>query len=319
MATEARLLTQMVKQKARELGFFDASVAACGVLGPELARYEQWLARGFHAGLAWMERNGDKRGDPSLILPGCRSVVMVGMNYARPERHGAEQGKISRYAWGTDYHEVIPPRLRQLAELIAQHVPGAESKVYADTGPILEKQWAVRSGLGWQGKHSNVISRRHGSWFFLGTLLTTAELVPDTAVPDMCGTCTACIDACPTGAIAEPYTVDTGRCIAYWTIEVKPDREIPDEIAENLDGWLFGCDVCQEVCPWNRFSHPDAEDVYAPRGGITTLSASEVESMPQEEFSERYRKSPVKRTKLAGLRRNARALSKAQNTIKEKR
>lgn len=280
--------------------------------------------------MGYMERNTEKRHDVTHILPNTRSVVVVAYNYYHPDpplsanlanhsennnnTESAEHspnndyGKLSRYARGDDYHDVIPPKLRSLAEIITSLVPEAETKVYTDTGAILEKQWAVRAGIGWQGKHSNVISRNIGSWFFLGIVLTTAEFLYDQPIADYCGTCTACLQACPTQAIVEPYLVDARRCISYWTIETKPDTEIPLPIAEHLDGWLFGCDTCQDVCPWNRFQQQSNEERFAARYGQTALALTDVETMTQEEFSVRFKKSPVKRAKLAGLKRNARAL-----------
>lgn len=309
-------LTAQVKQAALDVGFSLVGVAAARPFGEEADRYEQWLELGYHAALGYMARNGDKRRAPDLVLPGVRSVVVVAQNYYTPYAHEQcdDAGKISRYAWGDDYHEVIPPKLERLAEVLRRAVPDAAHRFYTDTGPVLEKQWAVRAGVGWQGKNGNVISRSIGSWFFLGVLFTTAELVPDTPVGDYCGSCTACMDACPTGAIVEPSVVDAGKCLSFWTIEAKPDVDIPLPIAEQMQGWLFGCDVCQDVCPWNRFRKPTQEERFLPRGGETSLSFRAIEEFVQEDFSARFRKSPVKRTKMAGLRRNAAALLKARRS-----
>jgi epoxyqueuosine reductase len=206
---------------------------------------------------------------------------------------------------------VIPAKLGRIADEIKRLDPNTATKIYTDTGAILEKQWAVRAGIGWQGKHSNIISREIGSWFFIGIILTTAEFCYDSPMQDFCGSCTACLQACPTQAIVSPYVVDAGKCIPYWTIEAKPDVEFPPEVAENLDGWLFGCDTCQDVCPWNRFQKPTTEDRFQPRFEETTLNLNVVQQMTQEEFSTRFRKSPVKRSKMAGLKRNALALQQA--------
>jgi epoxyqueuosine reductase len=202
--------------------------------------------------------------------------------------------------------------LERIADEIKQLDPEAATKVYTDTGAILEKQWAVRAGIGWQGKHSNIISREIGSWFFIGVILTTAEFDYDSPMPDYCGTCNACQQACPTSAIVQPYVVDARKCLPYWTIETKPDKDFPPEIAQNLDGWLFGCDTCQDVCPWNRFQKESSEDRFQPRFEETTLNLNVVKQMTPEEFSTRFRKSPLKRSKLAGLQRNASALGKQQ-------
>lgn len=307
-------LTSIVKKAGLHAGFSAVGIATAEPLGQEFDGYMAWLQRGFHATLGYMDRNYDKRADPRLILPGAQSVIVVAQNYYTPAAHdnAADNGKISRYAWGDDYHDVIPPKLEQLCQVLREHVPDVACRYYTDTGPLLEKQWAVRAGIGWQGKHSNIISRSFGSWFFLGVILTTAQLVPDTPVADFCGTCTACMDACPTGAIDSPYVVDAGRCISYWTIEAKPAVDIPPAIADNLEGWVFGCDICQNVCPWNRFQKPTDEPRFQPRHGETSLEFRAIESMVQEEFSARFRKSPVKRTKIAGLQRNARAAQKGQ-------
>ncbi|MCS6809024.1 MAG: tRNA epoxyqueuosine(34) reductase QueG [Bacteroidota bacterium] len=302
--------TQHIKRTALNLGFSLVGIAKAEPLDNEIASYSEWLRRGFHAELGYMERNIDKRHDVRHILPSTRSVIVVGHNYFTPHQHSTSDklGKISRYAWGDDYHDVIPPKLERLAQAVKDCFPTAETKIYTDTGAILEKQWAVRAGLGWQGKHSNIISREIGSWFFLGIVLTTAELLYDRPIGDYCGTCTACLEACPTQAIAQPYVVDARRCIAYWTIEAKPHHDIPSDIATQLDSWIFGCDTCQDVCPWNRFQKPTTEQRFEPRNGETSLGLDTVRAMTQKEFSDRFRKSPVKRTKLAGLQRNARAL-----------
>ncbi len=307
-------LTGIVRQAALDLGFSLVGIASARPFGPEADRYDEWIQLGYNAALGYMARNGDKRRDPELILPGVQSVVVVAQNYYTPHEHEEQDGvgKISRYAWGDDYHEVIPPKLERLSEVLRSHVPEVANRYYTDTGPVLEKQWAVRAGIGWQGKNGNIISRVIGSWFFLGVMFTTARLVPDSPVGDFCGTCTACIDACPTDAIVAPSVVDAGKCLSYWTIEAKPDVDIPLPIASNMQGWVFGCDICQDVCPWNRFRKPTAEERFLPRGGETTLSFRAIEDFVQEEFSARFRKSPVKRTKMAGLRRNAAALVKGR-------
>lgn len=331
--------TAHIKFFAKNVGFSLVGIAEAVPLEQEMMRYGEWLERRFHAGLGYMERNLDKRLDVRLILPETRSVIVVVQNYYTPHQHtlSAHQteqrnehfdehsgehsnehlnehhyGKISRYAWGDDYHDVLPPKLEQIADEIKRLRPEATTKVYTDTGAILEKQWAVRAGIGWQGKHSNVISRDIGSWFFIGIILTTAEFSYDTPHRDYCGSCTACLEACPTQAIVQPYVVDARRCIPYWTIETKPDVEFSPEVAQNLDGWLFGCDTCQDVCPWNRFQEPSNEERFQPRNGETALHLASVQNLTQEEFSERFRKSPLKRSKMAGLKRNAATLQEQQ-------
>lgn len=304
--------TQAVKRKALSLGFSDCGIAAAVPLDAEMTHYTQWLQQHYHGSLGYMERNLDKRHDVSLILPGAQSVIVVTQNYYTPHTHttDAGTGKISRYAWGDDYHDVIPPKLEQLSAFIRELYPDAISKYYTDTGPVMEKQWAVRAGVGWQGKHSNIISRHYGSWFFLGILITTAPFVYDSPIQDYCGTCTACIDHCPTKAIVAPGIVDAGACISYWTIEAKAHECIPDNIGSSMEGWIFGCDICQDVCPWNRFSKETTEQSFQPRSVGTSLSIAMIQEMRQEEFSAMFRKSPIKRTKLAGLLRNALTLER---------
>jgi epoxyqueuosine reductase len=316
--------TEHIKTFALQAGCSLVGMAEAVPLEQEMTRFSEWLARGYHASLGYMERNHHKRLDVREILPAARSVIVVAQNYFHPDTsdtphisHSPTQGVLSRYARGDDYHDVLPPKLEAIAAEIRRvtlDTPDTQTKVYTDTGAILEKQWAVRAGIGWQGKHSNVISRSHGSWFFLGVILTTAEFIYDQPTPEYCGTCTACMQACPTQAIVEPFVVDARKCISYWTIETKPDVEFPPDVSQNLDGWLFGCDTCQDVCPWNRFQQETNEDRFTPRLGEVSLNLETVQSMTQEEFSTRFRKSPIKRTKLAGLQRNARALSASTQT-----
>ncbi|GBD07640.1 Epoxyqueuosine reductase [bacterium HR21] len=312
-AEERRRRTEAVKDAARHLGFCEVGIARAEPLHEEFGRYLAWLERGYHGAMAYLERNLDRRADVRAILPGAQSVVVVAYNYYVPagyeafEREPHRYGKISRYAWGEDYHEVLRPKLEALALVISRIVPGAESRIAVDTSPVLEKAWAVRAGIGWQGKHTNIISRRYGSWLFLGVVITTAELEPDTPMKDYCGSCTACLRACPTGALVEPYVLDARRCLSYWTIETKPEMPIPTEIAERMEGWIFGCDICQEVCPWNRFQKPSQDSAFAPRQGETCLELDTLLAMTPEEFRQRFRRSPLKRPKYAGLRRNAHA------------
>jgi epoxyqueuosine reductase len=298
-----------VRAAAHDVGFDAVGIARAEPLAEEFARYEEWIDRGMHGTMGYMARNAEKRRDVAEIVPGARSVIVVARTYDTPARHDdAASGKISRYAFGDDYHDVLPDMLDRLCDVLRTIDPGSVSRRYVDTGPVLEKQWAVRAGLGWQGKHSNILRRDIGSFFFLGVIITTTDLEADTPQTDMCGTCTACLDACPTQAIVEPYVVDGTRCISYWTIETKPDVEIPADIAGHLDGWLFGCDTCQDVCPWNRFRKETTEPRFFPRDGVTVLDPAAVVTLHPDEFSARFRGSPIKRTKLAGLQRNARAL-----------
>ncbi|HEX8189856.1 MAG TPA: tRNA epoxyqueuosine(34) reductase QueG [Pyrinomonadaceae bacterium] len=305
-------LTVEVRRRALELGFQKVGVVRAEALTEERARLEEWLARGHHASMGWMERGVERRTDPRELLPGALSVVAVALNYFTPHEHPREKGagKISRYAWGDDYHDVLGEKLKALLAHVQEVAPEVQGKVCVDAQPSMDKVWAVRAGLGWIGKHTNLITRDHGSWVFLGELLLDAELEYDAArEEDHCGTCTLCIDSCPTGAIVEPYVVDSNLCISHATIELR-DPELPPAVADNLDGWLYGCDVCQDVCPWNRFEQPTAEARFEPRPGAVSPPLAEIAALTHDEYVERFRRSPVKRAKLPGLQRNARALLK---------
>jgi epoxyqueuosine reductase len=300
----------LIKERALASGFHRVGVARAEALDEEGARLAEWLRRGHHAGMGWMARAPGQRADPRLVFAGARSVVVCLLNYYTPHEHtnDADTGKLSRYAWGDDYHDVVGGKLKELLAWIRREWPGADGKVCCDIQPFMDKAWAARAGLGWIGKHSNLITRDLGSWVFIGSLLLDIELEPDAGrEEDHCGTCTLCLEACPTGAITEPYVVDSNRCISHATIELRaPD--LPADVAWNLDGWLYGCDVCQDVCPWNRFEQPTDEPRFEPRAGETSLRLSAVSELTPEAYAERFRRSPLKRAKLSGLQRNARAL-----------
>jgi epoxyqueuosine reductase len=303
-------LTFEVKRRALELGFQKVGVVRAEALTEERARLEEWLARGLHAEMEWMARGVGRRTDPRELLPGARSVVVVALNYFTPHEHSNDPGtgKISRYAWGDDYHDVLGERLKALLAFVRELAPEAQGKVCVDAQPAMDKAWAARAGLGWIGKHTNLITRDYGSWVFLGELLFDIELEYDEArEEDHCGTCTLCVEACPTGAIIEPYVLDSARCISYATIELRAP-ELPDEVAGGLEGWLYGCDICQDVCPWNRFEQPTGETRFEPRPGSVNAPLEEIAALTHDAYVERFRRSPVKRAKLAGLRRNARTL-----------
>lgn len=297
--------TEQIRRRALELGFAKVGIARADVLEPEAARLEEWLRRGYHAEMEWMRNSVAKRSDVRVLVPGAKSVIVAAENYYTPVRHGtaADEGKISRYAWGDDYHIHAQKRIEALFDCIKQIEPGAPGRYYVDTGPVMEKAWAARAGLGWQGKHSNLITREFGSWVFLAVVITTLELDADEPLADMCGTCRACIDACPTQAITEPYVVDAGRCISFQTIEHRGD--IDADIADKFGSWVYGCDICQDVCPWNRFARETPHQAYQPREGAAAPKLETLISMTQEDFSFRFSKSAVKRAKLAGLVRNA--------------
>jgi epoxyqueuosine reductase len=294
-----------IKTRALELGFSLVGIAAARPLPEESSRLQEWLQRGYQGSMTWMERWSEKRNDPRVILPGAQSVVCVAMNYYTPAEHRNDPGfgKVSRYAWGEDYHRLIGRKLEDFRTWMVREFAGTDATWYVDTGPVLEKAWAQRAGIGWQGKHSNIISREFGSWLFLGEIITTLALEPDPPATDHCGTCTLCIEACPTGAITEAYVVDSGKCLSYLTIEHR--SEITGTITEQFDGWIYGCDVCQDVCPWNdKFSRPTSEGAFMPREDRAEPNLEEWSNMSREEFAVRFRESPIKRTKWEGLMRN---------------
>lgn len=297
----------MIAELAQDHGFDLVGFARAETLDVEGERLQNWLGLGFNAGMSWLERSPDGRADPQHVFAGARSLIVLGINYFTDHRHGAI-GKISRYAWGEDYHIVVRSRLNKLLDAIKMIDPSIDGRACVDTAPIMDKAWAARAGIGWVGKHSNIISSEIGSWFFIGEVLLNVEFDEySRPIDDHCGTCTACLDACPTAAIVEPYVVDSSRCISYATIELR-DEKLPDEISDNQDGWLYGCDICQEVCPWNRFEKPTGEQAFEPRLDETSLDPFAVIEMTHDEYVERFRHSAMKRAKLSGLKRNAAAL-----------
>lgn len=301
---------RQIKEQARAEGFDMVGIVRADALEREGERLREWLASGFHGEMRWMEREPEKRADPRLVFPSARSVIVVALNYYTPHEHESATGKISRYAWGDDYHDVVGGKLKSLLAWIKERWPETEGKACVDIQPVMDKAWAARAGLGWIGKHSNLITRTHGSWVFLGELLLSLELEDDREqVEDHCGTCTLCIEACPTGAIVEPYVVDSNRCISYATIELRAPL-IPADVAENLQGWLYGCDICQDVCPWNHFEQPTSESRFEPREGNVNAELSDILELTPETYSERFRRSAIKRAKLTGIKRNAHALLK---------
>jgi epoxyqueuosine reductase len=304
-----------IKAEALHLGFSHVGIARAGVLDHEGARLREWLGRGYEASMRWMPVRSSERINVEEVVPGARSVLSLGLNYYTPQPHAAEPGtgKISRYAWGDDYHDVMSERLRALWEWVRTEWPAAKGKWYVDTGPVMEKAWAQRSGIGWIGKHANVITRDSGSWVFLGEIITTLDLPPDEPATDHCGTCTLCIEACPTQAIVEPYVVDSNLCLSYLTIEHR--GEFPSGLAGEIEGWIFGCDSCQDVCPWNnKFSRPTEDEKFAPREGNAAPTLADWIRMDAAEFEKRFQGSAVRRTKHQGLMRNIRAAIGAANS-----
>lgn len=302
--------TREIRSAALALGFSHVGFAAAQELRDERVHLDQWLAQGHHAAMLWMGSDVAKRTDPRAVLPGARSVISVAMNYYTSEAHRGEPGtaKISRYAWGDDYHDIVGERLEQLEKLLHDMLPEVRTRRYCDTGPVMDKAWAVRAGIGWLGKNGNVITRDLGSWVFLGEILATCDFVYDQPMADFCGTCTLCIEACPTQAIVAPTVVDSRRCLSWLTIECR-DEELPLREGMRMDGWVFGCDVCQDVCPWNSFARESAEPGFQPRSANISPPLAELAVIGDEEFRERFRRSPVKRCKPWGMRRNARTVS----------
>lgn len=309
-------LARAVKAEAARLGFDACGISKAERLDDEARRLEQWLREGRHGTMAWMEHHFDKRVDPRALVDGAQTVISVLQNYYQPATHaeGRHIGKISRYAWGDDYHEVMKERLYALYNWLDERVGGISGRAFVDSAPVLDKAWARRSGLGWVGKHTNLINRSLGSYFFIGELIVDVPMQADGPVPDYCGSCTRCIDACPTDAIYQPHAVDANRCISYLTIEHRGD-DIPEELRPLMQNWIFGCDICQDVCPWNKFKRPTREARFLPRPGITDTELREWIELDLESFRTRFRKSPVKRAKLEGFLRNTRIA--LENAVKE--
>src|SRR5690554_2808785 len=294
--------TDFIKTEAKRLGFLSCGVSKAQFLEEEAPRLENWLNKQMHGKMAYMENHFDKRLDPTKLVEGSKSVVSLLLNYYPPRQQTQDSYKISKYAYGRDYHFVIKDKLKALLEFIRREVGEVEGRAFTDSAPVLDKAWAERAGLGWRGKNSNLLSKKVGSFYFIAELLIDLELDYDTPVTDHCGSCTACIDACPTQAITEPYVVDGSKCISYFTIELK--EAIPDGFKGKFDDWMFGCDVCQDVCPWNKFSKPHQEPLFHPKPGLLTFTKKDWEEITEETFGSVFQKSPVKRTKFSGLKRN---------------
>jgi epoxyqueuosine reductase len=270
-------------------------------------RLTEWLRRGYHGTMAWMGRMPEKRADPRQVLPGCKSIISVGLNYLTVHRADERPGygRIARYAWGKDYHRIIGDRLKQFDRRIRDLAPEADTRAYVDTGPIMEKAWAEQAGLGWIGKHSNLVSAEYGSWLLLGEILTTLDLTPDEPATDLCGSCTLCIQACPTEAIVEPYLIDATRCISYLTIELRGDETaIPDELQSQMGNKIFGCDDCLDVCPFNLRAGPTQDPAFQPTAMTLAPCLDELARMNEPTFVALFNDSPIRRTKHAGLQRN---------------
>ena len=296
--------TQLIKRKAQDLGFMYCGVSKADFLKEEAQRLDTWLKNDYHGKMSYMANHFDKRLDPRLLVDDAKSVVSLLLNYYPEEVQSEEDTpKISKYAYGKDYHFVIKDKLKTLMAFIQDEIGEVGGRVFVDSAPVMDKAWASKSGLGWVGKNSNLIHPKHGSFFFVAELILDLELTPDGPIKDYCGTCTKCIDACPTDAIVEPYVVDGSKCISYLTIELK-DAILPVEFKGRMENWAFGCDICQDVCPWNRFSKPHNETAFQPHENLLHMSKADWQDLTEEVFRELFRNSAVKRTKHAGLKRN---------------
>jgi epoxyqueuosine reductase len=297
----------LLKAEAHRLGFIACGIAKADFLEDEAPRLEKWLREDRHGDMAYMANHFDLRLDPRKLVPGARSVISLAYNYyTPPEQKDPEAPKLSTYAYGRDYHKTVRQRLKPLMAFITERFGEVEVRAFVDSAPVMEKAWAQRAGIGWVGKHTNVIRQRQGSFFFLCELITGLELEPDAPATDHCGTCRRCIDACPTDAIIQPYVVDGSKCISYFTIELKD--AIPQEMKSRFGNWAFGCDICQQVCPWNRFSTPHSEPDFMPKEKLMNLSKDEWHGMTEVLFEELFHASAVKRTKFSGLKRNLKFL-----------
>ncbi|TDS63594.1 tRNA epoxyqueuosine(34) reductase QueG [Myroides indicus] len=298
----------MIKKEALRLGFMSCGISKADFLEVEAPRLEKWLNQNMHGQMQYMENHFDKRLDPRLLVEGAKSVVSLTLNYYPQEQQREDTFKISKYAYGEDYHFVIKDKLKDLLAFIQDNIGEVDGRVFVDSAPVLDKAWAAKSGLGWIGKNNNLISRQSGSFFFIAELILDLELDADGITTDHCGTCTKCIDACPTNAIEQPYIVNGSKCISYLTIELKD--AIPDEFQGEIDDWMFGCDVCQDVCPWNRFAKPHSEPRFSPKEELINYNKQEWKELTRELFNGIYKKSAVKRTKYEGLMRNIDFLSR---------
>ena len=299
---------QLLKTKATELGFFYCGFSKADFLEEEAPRLEKWLNLNYQGKMSYMANYFDKRLDPRLLVDDAKTVVSLLLNYYPEEIQNAESPKISKYAYGEDYHTVIKDKLKELIQYLKENIGEINGRAFVDSAPVMDKVWANKSGLGWIGKNSNLIHPKEGSFFFIAELILDIEIEPDGPMKDYCGTCTRCIDACPTGAIVQPYMVDGSKCISYLTIELK-DELLPNEFKGKMDNWMFGCDICQDVCPWNRFSKITQEQRFKPNPLLLELKSNDWKELNEEVFNQLFKHSAVKRTKFTGLQRNIKFLS----------
>lgn len=291
-----------IKAEAERLGFLACGISRAEFLSDEAPRLEHYLKNDWQGKMQWLGNHFDKRLDPTKLVPGAKSVISLLFNYYPEEKQREDTYKVSKYAYGRDYHFVIKDKLKELLYCIREEIGQVEGRVFVDSAPVLDKAWAARSGLGWVGKHTLLLRKQEGSFHFVAELIIDLDLKYDSRVKDYCGTCTACIDACPTGAIEGPYQVNGSKCISYFTIELKD--ELPNDMKGKFEDWMFGCDICQDVCPWNRFATPHNEPLFNPHPDLLEMSKGDWEELTQEVFSNVFKKSAVKRTKFSGLKRN---------------
>ncbi|MBC8767220.1 tRNA epoxyqueuosine(34) reductase QueG [Arenibacter sp. BSSL-BM3] len=294
--------TELIKTEAKRLGFLSCGISKAEFLEEEAPRLENWLNKNMNGEMGYMENHFDKRLDPTKLVEGSKSVISLLLNYFPEATQNEATYKLSKYAYGQDYHHIIKSKLKELQEFITQEIGEVNGRAFVDSAPVLDKAWAAKSGLGWIGKHSNLLTQQVGSFYFIAELILDLELEYDHRTTDHCGSCTACIDACPTQAIVEPYVVDGSKCISYLTIELK--NEIPTDFKGKMDDWMFGCDVCQDVCPWNRFSKPHREPLFDPHPELLSMTKKDWEEITEDVFKKVFQKSAVKRTKFSGLKRN---------------
>ncbi|MFZ1454620.1 MAG: tRNA epoxyqueuosine(34) reductase QueG [Saprospiraceae bacterium] len=301
--------TLLLKNKSLEMGFLLCHIAKAEFMTEEARRLDEWLSQDYHGDMSYMANHFDKRVDPRLLVPGAKSVISLAYNYYSNVRQiDPEAPQISMYAYGKDYHKVVKKKLQQMLEWMKTSFSNINGRVFVDSAPVLERDWARRSGLGWMGKNTMIIHPKKGSWFFLAEIITDLEMVYDQQLSDYCGTCTRCIDACPTEAIHEDgYLMDGSKCISYLTIELK--KKLPLEYKDKMENWMFGCDICQQVCPWNRFAESHSEPAFLPKEKLISMSKEEWHDLSEPLFDELFEGSAVKRTKYEGLKRNIKFLS----------
>ncbi|MCQ4034976.1 tRNA epoxyqueuosine(34) reductase QueG [Kaistella montana] len=309
MNTSAEKYSVLIKAKAKKFGFQNCGISKAGFLEEDAKPLENWLKQNYHGEMSYMENYFDKRLDPTLLVEGSKSVISLSYNYFPEDQISSlENFKISKYAYGQDYHQIIKEILGEMVAELKEEIGDFHCRVFVDSAPVLERSWAKKSGIGWVGKNANLITKQSGSFYFLAEIISDLELQEDLPTTDHCGTCTKCIEACPTDAIVSEKIIDGSKCISYATIELK--NEIPESFKNKMEDWMFGCDICQDVCPWNRFSAPHQQEKFKPNHFLKNSQKEDWKELSQELFSEIFRKSPVKRTKFAGLKRNIDFLGK---------